>query len=380
MLAFSNRICRALICTVLCALPWGCASLPDRSSPSTPRPVVWTDLPAWPEADLAPALSAFRKSCEVMATHEFWSAVCAQATRQPSADARAFFEQWFTPQLVVDDKGQNQGLLTGYYEPLLLGSLSPTPRFRHAVYSPPEDLLRIEVADVYPELSRYRLRGRLADGKITPYFSRGQIDSGQASLAGHELVWVDDPIALFFLHIQGAGKVALADGGQVRVGYADQNGHPYRAIGKVLIDRGELRKEHVSLQTIRDWLQAHPDEATEVMASNPSYVFFQLRPDSTDGPIGTQGVPLSAGHSIAVDTRHIALGTPVYIESTWPTDGTSLRRLVVAQDTGGAINGAVRADLFLGNGPQAEQDAGTMKQPLRLWVLRPKFTATGSSP
>lgn len=189
-------------------------------------------------------------------------------------------------------------------------------------------------------------------------------------MAGRELLWVDDAIALFFLHIQGSGKVALESGETVRLAYADQNGHPYRAIGKTLVERGELQE--VSLQSIRAWLQRNPQNAAQVMQTNPSYVFFEEQPDTADGPKGTQGVALTEGHSIAVDPRSIPLGAPVYIESNWPQGGEPLNRLAVAQDTGGAIRGAVRADLFLGTGTGAEETSGRMRQPLRAWVLLPK--------
>ena len=183
---------------------------------------------------------------------------------------------------------------------------------------------------------------------------------------------MDDAIALFFLHIQGSGKISLDSGGTLRLAYAEQNGHPYRAIGKALVESGELQNGEVSLQSIRAWLQRNPGKATALMQSNPSYVFFEEQSDSADGPKGSQGVALTPGRSIAVDPRSIPLGAPVYIEAAWPQGREPLNRLAIAQDTGGAIRGAVRADLFLGSGPEAEEAAGRMRQPLRAWVLLPK--------
>jgi membrane-bound lytic murein transglycosylase A len=285
---------------------------------------------------------------------------------------RTYFETWFTPFKVSDGAGNEQGLLTGYYEPLLRGSRLKQVPYIHPVYAVPGDLVRIELGGLYPELAHHRLRGRLVGNKVVPYHGRAHIEAGQAPLAGQEILWVDDAIALFFLHIQGSGKVALDSGEALRLAYADQNGHPYRAIGKTLVERGALKKEEVSLQSIRAWLERNPESAAQVMQSNPSYVFFEEQPDSADGPKGAQGVALTAGHSIAVDPRSIPLGVPVYIESTWPQREAPFSRLAIAQDTGGAIRGAVRADLFLGAGTGAEETAGRMRQPLRAWVLLPK--------
>lgn len=339
------------------------------------RPASWSELPGWPGTALEAPWRAFLASCVAMGREPRWSQVCGQAAQTEIGGLQAFFERWFTPHALRDELGNEAGLLTGYYEPLLHGSRTPSASTPYAVYGVPEDLLHIDLSSLYPELAHHRLRGRLQGRKVVPYSDRAAIEGAQAPLAGRELLWVSDAVALFFLHIQGSGKVLLPDGTRVRLTYADQNGHPYKAIGKVLIERGELRREEVSLQSIRAWLTAHPDQAAALMAENASYVFFQELPDSPQGPKGSQGVALTPGHSIAVDPRVTALGTPIYIASTWPQDAAPLHRLTVAQDTGGAIRGAVRADLFLGAGDDAEDRAGRMRQPLRAWALLPKNQA-----
>ncbi|MDH3637903.1 MAG: MltA domain-containing protein, partial [Gammaproteobacteria bacterium] len=244
---------------------------------------------------------------------------------------------------------------------------------RFPIYRKPPDLLDIRLDSVYPELKDKRLRGRLIDDTVVPYFSRAELDAGQSPLAGNEILWVDDPIALFFLHIQGSGRVQLTDGSIVAVGYADQNGHPYRSIGRRLIEMGALERDEVTMFSIRDWLRENPARATELLNSNPSYVFFTLRDNPDQGPIGSMNVPLTAERSVAIDPRVIPLGTPLWLDTTVPgKDEVPYRRLVVAQDTGGAIKGTLRADLFWGRGRQAETMAGRMKQQGRIYILTPK--------
>ncbi|MGY8996612.1 MAG: murein transglycosylase A, partial [Alphaproteobacteria bacterium] len=201
-----------------------------------------------------------------------------------------------------------------------------------------------------------------------PLPDRAEIDDGALADQGLELLWVDDPIAAFFLHIQGSGRVVLPDGSEVRVGYAGQNGHVYYAIGRELVALEELTREEVSLQSIRAWLHENPDRTFDIMATNPSYIFF----DQVDGegPIGAQGVPLTPGRSLAVDRAFYALGVPVWLATKLPDD-QPWRRLMVTQDTGGAIKGPVRGDIFFGGGDWAEWNAGHMKGQGAIWVLLP---------
>jgi membrane-bound lytic murein transglycosylase A len=263
-------------------------------------------------------------------------------------------------------------LITGYYEPILNGSRTRSDKAQQPVLGVPDDLLNLDFGDLYPELRSLRLRGRVEGNSVRPYFSRAEIRKREVGALAHKtLAWVEDPIELFFLHIQGSGRIALPDGGQVRVGYADQNGHPYLSIGRVLIDRGDLKPEQASMQGIQAWARANPARLDELLNANPSYVFFRELPLSDEGPPGALGVSLMAERAIAVDPRTTPLGAPVFLATTQPNAAQALNRLMLAQDTGGAIKGAVRADLYFGSGSEAGQKAGRMKQKGRMWVLLP---------
>jgi membrane-bound lytic murein transglycosylase A len=262
-------------------------------------------------------------------------------------------------------------LITGYYEPLLRGSRKPSSRYRYPLYGIPDDLVVVDLAELYPELKSMRLRGRLEGRRLVPYPDRARIEATPPPLRGKEIAWVEDEIDLFFLHIQGSGRIQLDTGETMRVGYAEQNGHPYRSIGRILVQRGELSLEQASMQSIKAWARRHPQKTSELLNSNGSYVFFRELPGSEGGPPGSLGVPLTAGRSIAVDPRHVPLGAPVFIATTWPNTSRPLNRLMLAQDTGGAIRGPVRADFFWGHGEAAGREAGRMKQRLRMWVLLP---------
>jgi membrane-bound lytic murein transglycosylase A len=350
------------------------------------RAVAFTELPGWNDDALTAAWPAFIAECPTLlaqgAGKTLWRDACTAALLSAPDDdaaARAFFERHFTPYRVSADDGRDTGLVTGYYEPLLRGSRRRDERYRYPLYSPPDDLLKIDLAELFPELEDRRVRGRVDGKRVVPYWSRADIDAGRASLSGKELVWVDDPLDAFFLHIQGSGRVALAEGGTMRVGYADQNGRPFRSIGRVLVERGELTLESASMQAIKQWGRDHPDRLPSLLDENPSYVFFrEIVPDpkaSVDGPIGSLGVPLLAQRTIAVDPRVIPLGAPVYLATTYPLSERPLARLVMAQDTGGAIKGALRVDFFWGFGDAAGEQAGRMKQPGTMWLLWPKGAA-----
>ena len=340
------------------------------------QPASWIDLPDWRREPVRPALEAFVRGCPVLEKQEVWKGVCAGAVEALAGagekETAAFFELNFDPHQVINADDSTVGMVTGYYEPLLLGSRKRTPRFRVPLYAPPPDLLVIDLASVHPDLKNRRLRGKLEGNRVVPYAARGDIDKEPALLKGHELVWVDDPVDAFFLHIQGSGQVQLENGERLRIGYADQNGHPFRSLGGLLIRRGEIPPERASMQGIKDWARRNPKRVQEFMNANPSYVFFRELPRDLPGPIGSLGVPLTAERSIAVDPRVIPLGVPVYLATTWPNTADPLQRLMVAQDTGGAIAGAVRADFFWGFGDPAGQQAGKMRQAGRMWVLLPK--------
>ncbi len=305
--------------------------------------------------------------------------VCTEAQALNGADdktLRTFFEQRFQPYEAFNTDNTLEGTITGYYEPLLKGDRVQTARARHPVYAVPDDLITVDLASLYPELKNMRLRGRLQGNRLVPYFSRAEIDSGNGGFLGRPLAYAEDVVELFFLQIQGSGRIELPDGSHMRVGYADQNGHPYKSIGKILVDRGELKLEQASMQGIKAWGAANPNKLTELLNSNPSLVFFRELANNGDGPLGALGVPLTAGRSMAIDPKFIPLGAPVFLSTTFPNSNQPLNRLMVAQDTGGAIRGAVRADFFWGFGHEAGEQAGRMKQKGRLWVLLPRDEPT----
>lgn len=354
-------------------------------TPSPPRPptllpilpltpVAWEAVDGWRLDDPSAALDAFVKGCATLKKRRDWGTVCNDATRVTAGpDAvRTFFEERFVPHQVRNPDGSDTGLITGYYIPNLNGSRQRSDRYRYPLYALPDDLLIVDLRSVYPDLANYRLRGRLVGRKVVPYYSRAELDTDPSPLAGKELFWIDDPVELFFMQIQGSGRVLFDDGSAVMVHFADQNGYPFRSIGKLLLDRGEMSREQMSMQNIKAWAQQHPAETAALLNENASYVFFETLPGSPTTAPGALGVPLLAERSIAVDTRTIPLGAPVFLSTTRPSSKEPLQRLVVAQDTGGAIRGAVRADFFWGQGEEAGALAGRMKQRGKMWVLLPR--------
>jgi membrane-bound lytic murein transglycosylase A len=392
---------RAIAAFAAALLAAGCVSVPPAevkpptvtpppapSLPATYRSVAWSALPGWGEDRLADAWSAFRVGCRALvapeaATRALWEPSCSAAATIDATDGtavRAFFEGHFSPWQVVAADGGTEGTVTGYYEPLLAGSRTKTSRYAVPLFAAPEDLLTVDLVELYPELKGKRVRGRVDGRRVVPYWARADIEAGKPPLDGKAIAFVEDPVDAFFLQIQGSGRVALDDGSVMRVGYADQNGRPFKPIARVLIERGELAPEKASMQAIRAWGRQNPDKLPALLDENPSYVFFREVPapapgslDATiDGPIGTLGVPLLAERTIAVDPRAIPLGAPVYLATTYPLSTRPLARLVLAQDTGGAIRGALRADFFWGFGDGAGREAGRMKQDGRMWILWPK--------
>ncbi len=332
-------------------------------------------MPGWERDDLRQAWSSFNASCSALGRKPEWANACAAARAVNATDGaavRSYFESWFVPNQVRMPDGADTGLITGYYEAQLRGSRKKGGAYQTPLYKVPDDLLSVELAGLYPDLKGKRLRGRLVGKKIVPYNARA--DMNKAPLAGKELLYVDDPVEAFFLEVQGSGRIALDTGETVRVSYADQNGHPYRAIGRWLIDQGELTPATATAQGIKAWIIANPTRRQELFNANPSFVFFREEklPDPNVGPTGALNVPLTAGRSIAIDPLQLPLGAPVYLSTTEAGSDVPLQRLVMAQDTGGAIRGAVRADFYFGFGYEAMENAGRMKQRGQLWVLMPK--------
>jgi membrane-bound lytic murein transglycosylase A len=369
---------------VLCLLLAGCAPAKKLPPQLTLTPVRFSDLPGWSDDHAATALAAFIKSCAVLdrqpdnaamgpaalrMTAASWRAPCAaaRAVAPDDAAARNFFAAAFVPYL-AGNNDVSEGLFTGYYEPLLHGARQEGGRDRTPILKRPPDLVMVDLGRFRPAWHGERIAGRVSAGNLIPYPSRAEIERGALDTKSLALFWVDDPADAFFLQVQGSGRIELPSGALVQLGYDGQNGQPYVAIGKVLVERGALAPDAVSLQSIRAWLTAHPDEAAALMDENPSYVFFREQPG--EGPIGSEGVVLTAGRSLAVDRDFMPLGAPVYLDID--DNGTALRRLMVAQDTGGAIAGPVRGDLFWGFGPEAEAHAGTMRARGRYFLLLPK--------
>jgi membrane-bound lytic murein transglycosylase A len=373
---------RAALLAVL-GLLGACQTPPQHARPTNGSALVvfaparFADLPGWSADALQEAWPALLSSCRVQ-RRAAWREVCAAASvLSPLSDTtiRAFFETRFQPFLIMrtatgTGAAQTTGLLTGYFEPQLHGSRQHLPGLDTPLYSPPDDLLTVDLAAVIPELKGKRVRGRLVGRTVVPYYTRAQLATDPA-LQGHEIVWLGSALDAFLLEVQGSGRIQLEDGTVIRLGYADQNGQPYRSIGRYLVSQGALSVDAATIPGIRDWLTAHPERLHEVLDANPSVVFFAELPlgDPALGPRGAQGVALTAGRSIAVDPAYIPLGTPVYLA----TGGDPvLMRLVIAQDTGGAIAGAPRADFFSGSGEAAAGLAGSLHAQASLWLLWPR--------
>lgn len=367
-----------------------------RPAKLTLTPVSYAALPGWSGDSHFEAVPALKRSCGALAGKPDaaplgprgmagraadWRAPCAALERLPAGDdgaARAFFERWFSP-FRAANRGDAEGMFTGYFEPELNGSRRRGGRYNVPLYLRPPDLVSVDLGRFRRDYRGQRIVGRVVDGALVPLPTRGDIDSGAIAGKGLELVWVDDPVDAFFLHIQGSGRVVMDDGSVMRLGYDATNGHRYTAIGGALIRRGAIAREDMSMQAIRAWLDANPGEAKELMASNRSYVFFRQRDGAS--PFGAQGVPLTAGRSLAIDRRFVAYGLPVWLDTTDPLDPErTLRRLMIAQDTGGAIRGPVRGDFYWGSGADAAARAGRMRQKGQYFLLLPRaITAAPTS-
>ncbi|SDH58283.1 murein transglycosylase A [Roseospirillum parvum] len=369
--------------------------LPEDGAP--PNPLALIDvpievLPGWAEDDLGGLSEAFSRSCARLegrpadtplgsaplgspnadlGTIGDWRRACAAVLAVPADDADALrrrLAETFTAHLVFDrKKGRDHGLFTGYYEAELNAAPTRHGPYQSPIHGRPPDLVSLDLEPFSEELAGQRIIGRVEGDRFVPYPARAAIDAGALPETTPVVLWADDPVDVFFLHIQGSARVRLPDGTTRRIGYAANNGHRFVGIGSLMRQRGLLKD--LSMQTIRDWLRAHPDTAAELMAENPRYIFF--REIDGEGPIGAQGVPLTPLRSLAVDRRHIPLGALVWLDTTQP-DGTPLSRLMVAQDVGGAIKGVIRGDVFWGTGEAALKHAGGMAQQGRVFVLRPR--------
>jgi membrane-bound lytic murein transglycosylase A len=354
----------------------------------------FSDLEGWQEDNFAEFLPAFQKSCSkiiklpdtrslgpdtVAGTAKDWKELCEFVLALPpkNQSIRGFLEANFTP-LAVSNSDEFEGLFTGYYEASLNGSRTKSDIYATPLYLYPSELVMVDLGRFRDSLKGQRIAGVVKNGQLYPFADRKKIEDGALEGRDLEIVWVDSAVDAFFLHIQGSGLVELEDGTQIRVGYAGQNGHPYYAIGKTLIENGSVAREDMSMQAIRDWLEANPDKADDLMQENASYIFF--RELKTSGPIGAQGVELTPKRSLAVDRKWMPLGVPMWLqtdvfEGPSQTDPKAFNHLMMAQDTGGAIRGPVRGDVFWGHGTDAYERAGSMKSGGRYWILLPNSLA-----
>lgn len=366
----------------------GCAEI-DKPAPAEKnvvlKPANFSDLPDWKKDETQLALNAFKESCArflkadagKQAFRDIWARSNAEWQKAcraipqgevTAAQAREYFEANFTPYAVTDN-GEATGKFTGYFEASLRGSMTRQGVYQIPLRGRPDDLVMVDLGAFREELKGQRIAGRVQGGALKPYQTRAEIEDGKLPPEQEKiLLWVDNAADAFFLQIQGSGIVTLYDGKIVRVGYDGQNGHPYYAIGKELVKRGHLKQEEVSMDSIKAYLAANPEEGREIMRLNKSYVFFKLTENNQKGPKGGEAVALTPERSLAIDHSLLPYGAPIYLS----TEQLNINRLMVAQDTGGAIRGPVRGDIFFGYGPRAEQLAGPMNSPGRYWILLPR--------
>lgn len=385
----------ALLCLCACAV-----SMKEEAAitgPAKPalKAVSYTALPGWQKDDFKGFREAYSKTCARLKKRDPNAPYAADAPRWgknsdwlkachslPASDSgvKGWIETNFTPyQISEATTGDVSGLFTGYYEAALQGSRTRHGVYQTPIYKRPSDLIMVNLGDFREELKGQRIAGRIRDGNLKPYEDRSQIVAGQwPQDKAAPLLWVDSPIDAFFLEIQGSGVVQMDTGESIRVGFDGQNGHVYKAIGKTLVERGKMSKDEVSMQSLRSYLATHPDEAQEIMNTNRSYVFFRELGPAT-GPTGGEGLPLTPTRSLAIDHGAYPYGLPFWVDAQDPENPNArLQRLMVGQDTGGAIKGAVRGDVFWGGGMRATQIAGSMKSPGVLYVLVPKSVGASS--
>jgi membrane-bound lytic murein transglycosylase A len=330
--------------------------------------------------DLNLAWPAWLQSCTALVKKPVWKNACdtanslnLQTNNNPDSESvRTYFRQNFSVYKTTNVDGADSGLITGYYQPILKGSRIKSAKYPFPLYTTPPDLITVELDALFPELKYKRVRGRVVGNKLVPYFNRAEIETDNSTMKGRELVYIDNIVDVFFLQIQGSGVVQFENGEQVMVGYADQNGHTYNSVGRLLIERGELTSANASMAGIKNWVKNNPLRFRELLNNNPSFVFFRELPSGLPGPIGALGVPILAERAVAVDPKFVPLGAPIFLSTTQPNNNKPLKRLMMAQDTGGAIKGGVRADFFWGAGAEAGAKAGAMKQSGKIWVLLPK--------
>ena len=339
---------------------------PVKPTTENMKAVSFTEIEGFYKDDLNHALEVFKKDCKKSKKNELFTEVCEKA--ESEIDGKRFFTLYFQPYKLLDENSSDEGLITGYYEPLLYGSLKKTSRYKYPLYKTPKDMYIVDFTSIYPDLKTYKLRGKLVGNKVLPYDSREEIENNPSKEL-EPIVYVDNKVDVFLLHVQGSGKVLLDTGELINVGYAEQNGRKFKGIGMYMLNKGYITKDELSAQGMKKYLDKNPSKADEVLNQNESYVFFQK---SNQGATGSLGSPLTAKRNIAVDRSVIPLGMPVFLNTTNPVDKKPINQLMVAADVGGAIKGKVRADFFWGFGDSAFDYAGRMKEKGKMYVLMPK--------
>ena len=339
---------------------------PVKPTTENMKAVSFTEIEGFYKDDLNHALEVFKKDCKKSKKNELFTEVCEKA--ESEIDGKKFFTLYFQPYKLLDENSSDEGLITGYYEPLLYGSLKKTSRYKYPLYKTPKDMYIVDFTSIYPDLKTYKLRGKLVGNKVLPYDSREEIEKNPSKEL-EPIVYVDNKVDVFLLHVQGSGKVLLDTGELINVGYAEQNGRKFKGIGMYMLNKGYITKDELSAQGMKKYLDKNPSKADEVLNQNESYVFFQK---SNQGATGSLGTPLTAKRNIAVDRSVIPLGMPVFLNTTNPVDKKPINQLMVAADVGGAIKGKVRADFFWGFGDSAFDYAGRMKEKGKMYVLMPK--------
>jgi membrane-bound lytic murein transglycosylase A len=340
-------------------------------------------LPGFEQDSLDGLPEAIGHQCNLKVRPEPWPVLCEEFSQQRSGpDGLTGLRQWISQRFVAtalrSTNGNSEGLITGYYEPVVTGSRLRENALQVPLYRRPPDLVR--APSNTGESGKTNDRARILNGEALPYYSRAEIEN-KGVLGGLELVFIDDSVDAFFLQIQGSGRVLLREPNSppktIRVGFADHNGFAYKAIGSVLRQRNAMSADQINAESIKQWLRSNPAQATEVMQTNQRFIFFTELAEGNRllGPIGALGVPLTAERSLATDPSTIPLGSLVFLSTTDPETSMAINKLMVSQDIGVAIRGEVRADLFWGLGAQAESKASAMKQPGKLWLLQPKDRA-----
>ncbi len=376
---------RIFSATLLAALLAACTTTPPEK-PTEPqktqivfKKVDFSALPTMPDQNWEPALEALKISCRKMSAQAGWEDVCAKASRTTAFEAKEFFLENFTPYQSLSQNTDAQGnvslsdtgKMTGYYEPILYGSRTKKAPYVYPLHTMPADQITVDLDEVYPKLKGMRLRGQLKGNRLVPYDSRAEL--AKRNLDQYAIAWVEDPVAAFFLQVQGSGRIVLPDGTYMRVGYGDVNGHPYRGIGNYLVRQGYLKSHQLSMQSIQAWAKRNPSKVQSVLNQNPSYVFFIERKDQdpNEGPIGSQGVPLTEKGSVAVDRRFYQMGWPIVVDVEQTNPDMKFTRAVEAQDTGGASHGPIRFVLYCVSCDEAALAAGRQNSRVKAWVLLP---------